>query len=77
MIGSKLNVSHQGALAAQMASSVLGYVTSTASRLKGVITPLYLALIRLHTEYCIQLGIPQYKKDIDKLEHLQQRPPKW
>ena len=74
---SKLNVSQQCVPWQQRANSILGCVNSTTSRLKEVINSLYLAFIRLHTECWIQFGVLQHKKDIDKLEQLQQRPPKW
>lgn len=77
--GSKLHRNQQCALAAKRANNSLGCVNRLKlinSRLKEVINTLYSALIRLHPEYCIQLGTPQYKKTTDKTEELQQRPPK-
>ena len=39
---------------------------------KQLIVPLYKAIVRPHFEYCIQAWRP-YRKNIDKLESIQQR----
>lgn len=61
----------QGALAAKKAKCFLGCIKhSIASWPKEVILSLYLGLVQLHLEQCVQFWTPQYKKDIKVLEYI-------
>ena len=40
---------------------------------KGLIIPLYKAIVKPHLEYCIQACNPHIRKDIDMLEKIQRR----
>lgn len=49
---------------------------SIADRSREVIFPIYIALVRPHMKYCVQFCSFQYKRDLDVLERVQQRPNK-
>ena len=74
LVDEKFNMSQQCVLAAQKANCILGCIKrSVTSRSRGVILPLYSALMRPHLEYCIQFWDAQQKKYIEMLEWVQRR----
>ncbi len=64
-----MTMSHQCASVAKKINGVLGYIKkSMASRSRGIILPLYSALVRTNPEDCVQFWAPQFKKDRELLE---------
>ena len=70
----KLDTSKKCAPSAQKVNHTLGCIKrSVASRVREVILSICSALVRPHLEYCIQMWSPQYRRDMDLLEHIQRR----
>ena len=62
----------QFVLEAQKANRILGCIpSSTASRAREVIPPLYPALLRPHLEHCVQMWSPQHRTDMELLQRVQ------
>ncbi|KAK4825619.1 hypothetical protein QYF61_001299 [Mycteria americana] len=74
LVDTKLNMRKQCALGTKMTNGVLGCIRQRiASRLMEAILPLYSVLVRSHLESCAQRWAPQYERDMDILERIQQR----
>ncbi|CAM4592183.1 unnamed protein product [Lepidochelys kempii] len=74
IVDEKLDMSQQCALVAKKANSIWGCISrGIDSKSRDVIIPLYSTLLRPHLEYCVQFWASHYKKDVEKLESIQQR----
>ena len=43
------------------------------NRSRGVMLPLYVALVRPQLEYCVQFWVQHFKRDVDSMERIQRR----
>ncbi|KAK4828013.1 hypothetical protein QYF61_022790 [Mycteria americana] len=69
-LGVLLNISQQCAQVAKKANSILAFIKNSDY---GSDHALVLALVKPHLKYFVQFWVPQCKKDIEVLEHVQGR----
>ena len=73
-INANMKVSEQCRIAASNGNQILGMIRRNITyKEKGLIVPLYKAIVRPNLEYCIQAWRPYLRKDIDMLEKVQRR----
>ena len=69
-----MNVSEQCRIEASQGNHILGMIRiNIAYKEKGLIVPLYKAVVKPYLEYCIQAWRPYLRKDIHMLENIQTR----
>ena len=68
-INANVKVSEQCRIAASKNNQILGMIRINITyKEKGLIVPLYKAIVRCHLEYCIQTWRPYLRKVINMLE---------
>ena len=73
-MNANMKVSEQCRLALSKGNQVLVMIRRNITyKEKGLIVPLYKAMLRPHLEYCIQARSPYLRKDIDMLEKMPRR----
>ena len=73
-MNANMKVSEQCRIAASKGNQILGMIRRNITyKEKGLIVPLYEAIVRPNLEYCVQAWRPYLRKDIDMLEKVQRR----
>ena len=73
-MNANMKVSEQCRIAASRGNQIIGMIRRNITyKEKGLIVPLYKAIVRPHLEYCIQAWRPYLRKDIDMIEKVQRR----
>ncbi|PKU33317.1 hypothetical protein llap_16379 [Limosa lapponica baueri] len=74
VVDNRMTMNQQCALVAKKANGIPGCIKkSVTSMSREVILPVFSALVRPHLEFCVQFYVPQFKKDSELLERVQQR----